>query len=193
MSNIIAACVAINACTNFSYNDEETEQINKLIISLDESNNLQRIFVVGENNIYRFSNKKYSQKELIKIYSNYLKLLKDQNQEFIYGFKKNEQIDMLIEMKKFEINNNNLTVKIIENKQLLQYTVYYEDGTQKVQSTQNNKTEYIRTIVDICNIYGIPITTFDETISTLNELGIYKEVIAKKKKLMNKLHDFFSK
>ena len=172
------------------------ETIKKIILSFDGAEEIKRIIVVGENEIERYTNKILSNVKLLKVYTEYVRKLKEQNKEQLEGLDNQAKINKLAKLGKIE-KKDNVIINVTEYDNPIKFIISYEEEQKEVKE-ETNSSEYTslynEMLDEICKTYDIDSSNREEAISKLKQLGLYQKHESKKtlKEIIkeNKINNF---
>ncbi len=167
------------------------EKIIKVIMSFNEDATINKVIVVTENQIERYTCEQLSQINLNIVYRECLKTLENEYKEELEGLTDKEKQKKLIKLKLIERNENNLIVNLKESEDPVKFTVQYEEGQKEYNEADMDTEEYMSKYCEILKLiletYGIKANDSDEIISKLEKLGLYSKYKEKKTLPDNKI------
>ena len=156
------------------------EKIEKIILSMHDSNSIKRILVVTEDEIERYSTSDYSDRALWEIYTECVDVLKKEYKNDLSGLNDQEAVNKLASMHKIENIQKNLIIHLdyfIKEKRVF---MYYENGTivDKKISEENLR----KLLIELGKIYDI---NTNELIIKMKKMGLISVVNRNKHNIRN--------
>lgn len=138
------------------------DKVKKIIIAID-NNQLTKVIVVYNNSLVRYDNTKYNSNDLMNIYSNNVRKLKEIYKDEIKGLSNQEEIDKLASLGKIQNLKKNLimNIEIInENTELEKIIIKFEDREEEIKkSDYASLLDYEKIkkdkILELCNDYSL--------------------------------------